>query len=137
GGEFECVDCSKFFKLKSSLERHRRVIHLEGDTYSCPECDARCPDKGTLARHMYTHTGLKPYSCTRCDKQFSRKYHLERHIIQTGCDGNPRPTHPCQVCGRMFSRKDNLREHLRAHAGQVKRKKKYTCVHCEKVFHGS
>jgi len=57
GGEFECVDCAKNFKLKSSLERHRRVIHLEGDTYSCPECEARCPDKGTLARHMYTHTG--------------------------------------------------------------------------------
>jgi hypothetical protein len=57
GGEFECVDCTKNFKLKSSLERHRRVIHLEGDTYSCPECEARCPDKGTLARHMYTHTG--------------------------------------------------------------------------------
>ena len=97
GGEFECVDCSKHFKLKSSLERHRRVIHLEGETYSCPECEARCPDKGTLARHMYTHTGFKPYSCTRCNKQFSRKYHLERHIIQTGCDGNPRPAHPCQV----------------------------------------
>ncbi|PNF34722.1 hypothetical protein B7P43_G05462 [Cryptotermes secundus] len=137
GGEFECVDCAKNFKLKSSLERHRRVIHLEGDTYSCPECEARCPDKGTLARHMYTHTGLKPYSCTRCNKQFSRKYHLERHIIQTGCDGNPRPSHPCQVCGRMFSRKDNLREHLRAHAGQVKRKKKYNCQHCNKEFHGT
>ncbi|PSN55164.1 hypothetical protein C0J52_00591 [Blattella germanica] len=137
GGDFACVDCNKNFKLKSSLERHRRVIHLEGETYSCPECEARCPDKGTLARHMYTHTGLKPYSCTRCKKQFSRKYHLERHVIQTGCDGNPRPTHPCQVCGRMFSRKDNLREHLRAHAGQVKRKKKYNCQHCNKEFHGT
>lgn len=137
GGEFECVDCNKSFKLKSSLERHRRVIHLEGETYSCPECEARCPDKGTLARHMYTHTGLKPYSCTRCEKHFSRKYHLERHVIQTGCDGNPRPSHPCQVCGRMFSRKDNLREHLRAHAGQVKRKKKYNCQYCNKEFHGT
>lgn len=57
-GEFSCLDCNKQFKLKSSLERHRRVIHAEGDTYSCPECNARCPDKGTLARHMYTHTGI-------------------------------------------------------------------------------
>lgn len=57
GGEFECVECQKQFRLKSSLERHRRVIHNEGETYQCPECDARCPDKGTLARHMYTHTG--------------------------------------------------------------------------------
>ncbi|XP_071450833.1 zinc finger protein ZFP2 isoform X2 [Hetaerina americana] len=137
GGEFECDDCGKHFKLRASLDRHRRVIHLQGETHACPECDARCPDKGSLARHMYTHTGLKPYSCVRCKKQFSRKYHLERHIVQTGCDGNPKPTYPCQVCGRMFSRKDNLREHLRAHAGQVKRKKKYSCEYCLKEFHGT
>jgi transcription elongation factor Elf1 len=37
----------------------------------------------------------------------------------------------------MFSRKDNLREHLRAHAGQVKRKKKYNCQHCNKEFYGT
>ncbi|XP_075222362.1 uncharacterized protein LOC142325008 isoform X2 [Lycorma delicatula] len=137
GGEFECVDCNKLFKLKSSLERHRRVIHNEGETFDCPECGARCPDKGTLARHMYTHTGLKPYSCPICKKEFSRKYHLVRHNMQTGCDGSQRATFPCQVCGRIFNRKDNLREHLRAHAGQTKRKKIYNCEHCNKEFFGT
>lgn len=137
GGDFQCDVCLKTFKLKSSLERHKKVIHEEGDTHSCPECGARCPDKGTLARHMYTHTGLKPYTCDRCNRQFSRKYHLERHVVQTGCDGTPKPAHPCQVCGKMFSRKDNLREHLRAHAGQVKRKKKFACEFCNKEFHGT
>jgi uncharacterized Zn-finger protein len=61
----------------------------------------RCLLPVAMAQHtriMVGHVaGLKPYSCTRCNKQFSRKYHLERHIVQTGCDGNPRPTHPCQV----------------------------------------
>jgi len=136
GGEFECTECQKLFRLKSSLERHRRVIHNEGDSYKCPECDARCPDKGTLARHMYTHTGLKPVSCPVCKTEFSRKYHLIRHNYQTGCDGSKRPTFPCQVCGRVFNRKDNLREHLRAHAGQTKRKKKYTCDECKQEFVG-
>ncbi|XP_054259481.1 oocyte zinc finger protein XlCOF6-like [Macrosteles quadrilineatus] len=136
GGEFECTECQKLFRLKSSLERHRRVIHNEGDSYKCPECDARCPDKGTLARHMYTHTGLKPVSCPVCNTMFSRKYHLIRHNYQTGCDGSKRPTFPCQVCGRVFNRKDNLREHLRAHAGQTKRKKRYTCEECNEEFVG-
>uniref|UniRef100_A0A1B6MRV8 Zinc finger protein 865 n=1 Tax=Graphocephala atropunctata TaxID=36148 RepID=A0A1B6MRV8_9HEMI len=136
GGEFECTDCKKLFRLKSSLERHRRVVHDEGETFKCPECDARCPDRGTLARHMYTHTGLKPVSCPVCKTEFSRKYHLIRHNYQTGCDGTKRPSFPCQVCGRVFNRKDNLREHLRAHAGQTKRKKRYTCETCNKEFLG-
>ncbi|KAL1461501.1 hypothetical protein WDU94_013390 [Cyamophila willieti] len=136
GGEFPCSDCEKSFKLRSSYERHRRVIHSEGTTFDCPECNARCPDKGTLARHMYTHTGLKPYECPVCHKEFSRRYHLVRHNYQTGCNGKQRPTFPCQVCGRVFNRKDNLREHLRAHAGETKRKKKYKCDQCEKEFYG-
>uniref|UniRef100_A0A8D8S669 Zinc finger protein 271 n=1 Tax=Cacopsylla melanoneura TaxID=428564 RepID=A0A8D8S669_9HEMI len=136
GGEFPCSDCEKSFKLRSSYERHRRVIHSEGTTFDCPECNARCPDKGTLARHMYTHTGLKPYECPVCHKEFSRRYHLVRHNYQTGCNGKQRPTFPCQVCGRIFNRKDNLREHLRAHAGETKRKKKYKCDQCVKEFYG-
>lgn len=135
-GEFSCDDCEKMFKLKSSLERHRRVIHSEGSTFDCPECNARFSDKGTLARHMYTHTGLKPYECPICHKEFSRRYHLVRHNYQTGCNGAARPTYPCQVCGRVFNRKDNLREHLRAHAGETKRKKKYSCDACGKQFFG-
>lgn len=135
-GDFSCEDCDKLFKLKSSVERHRRVIHSEGTTFDCPECNARCPDKGTLARHMYTHTGLKPYECPVCHKEFTRRYHLIRHNYQTGCNGATRPTYPCQVCGRIFNRKDNLREHLRAHAGETKRKKKYKCDTCEKEFYG-
>ncbi|KAF0311700.1 Protein suppressor of hairy wing [Amphibalanus amphitrite] len=109
----------------------------KGDVHQCPQCGARCADKGTLARHMYTHTGLKPYTCEMCNKHFSRKYHLDRHVMQTGCDGKPKAAYPCQVCGKMFTRKDNLREHLRAHAGQVRRKKCYTCQYCEKQFYGS
>ncbi|XP_039281993.1 zinc finger protein 2 isoform X1 [Nilaparvata lugens] len=136
-GEHECTECKKQFKFKSSLERHRRVEHNEGQTYDCPECGSRCPDRGTLARHMYTHTGLKPFTCRFCRKTFSRKYHLVRHNMQTGCDGSEQPTFPCQVCGRVFNRKDNLREHLRAHAGQTKRKKSYTCELCDKEFFGT
>ncbi|XP_037090301.1 LOW QUALITY PROTEIN: protein suppressor of hairy wing-like [Pollicipes pollicipes] len=139
GGEFPCdvADCLKTFRLKSSVDRHKRVIHHQGDVHQCPQCGARCADKGTLARHMYTHTGLKPYTCEMCNKHFSRKYHLDRHVMQTGCDGKPKAAYPCQVCGKMFTRKDNLREHLRAHAGQVRRKKCYTCHYCEKQFFGS
>ncbi|CAG0900613.1 unnamed protein product [Darwinula stevensoni] len=138
-GQFLCEEeeCEKKFRLKASLERHKKVVHGEGPCHDCPVCGARCADKGTLARHMYTHTGLKPFKCDICQKQFTRKYHLDRHLVQTGCDGSPKPSHPCQVCGKMFTRKDNLREHLRAHAGQVKERKTYTCEICNKQFKGA
>ena len=88
-GNFVCteLDCGKHFKLKASLERHKRVVHADGVAHDCPVCGTRCADKGTLARHMYTHTGLKPYSCNMCSTMFTRKYHLDRHLKQTGCDG--------------------------------------------------
>ncbi|KAK9509161.1 hypothetical protein O3M35_006539 [Rhynocoris fuscipes] len=134
GNKYECHECGKSYLVKSSLERHIRVLHSYGNSLQCPQCEAKFPDKGALARHMYTHTGLKPYSCPVCKQEFSRKYHLVRHNLQTGCDGRERAAYPCQVCGREFTRKDNLREHLRAHAGQTKRKKKYICESCEMEY---
>ncbi|BES99262.1 Protein suppressor of hairy wing [Nesidiocoris tenuis] len=135
-GGFQCATCQKLFHEKDLLERHIRMMH-DGPELACPQCGAKCPDKGTLARHMYTHTGLKPYSCPVCKQEFSRKYHLVRHNMQTGCDGKAKPVFPCQVCGREFNRKDNLREHLRAHAGQTKRKKLFPCDICGKVYNGN
>ncbi|GAB6026155.1 hypothetical protein CHUAL_012357 [Chamberlinius hualienensis] len=131
----KCAKCPKEFKLKASLDRHMKVVHLEGEVHKCDECGTRCADKGTLARHMYIHTGLKPYQCEKCKKQFSRKYHLFRHMQQTGCAGEKPPSFPCQVCGKLFSRNDNLREHLRIHAGDTNRKKKHVCQECKKEFH--
>ena len=66
-------DCHKTFRLKSSVDRHKRVIHHQGDVHQCPQCGARCADKGTLARHMYTHTGLKPYTCEVGDERLGRE----------------------------------------------------------------
>ncbi|KAK6635535.1 hypothetical protein RUM44_000787 [Polyplax serrata] len=136
-GNFECVECNKKFQLKKNLKLHKEIVHGEDVPFTCPECSLTCADRGTLAKHMYTHTGLKPWSCERCKVMFTRKYHLDRHILQTGCDGLPRPTYSCQVCGRNFNRKDNLREHLRAHAGVNKRLNVYQCEYCDQEILGA
>uniref|UniRef100_T1JG23 C2H2-type domain-containing protein n=1 Tax=Strigamia maritima TaxID=126957 RepID=T1JG23_STRMM len=133
---FKCDKCPAVFKLKSSVDRHKKVLHLEGPSHVCDVCGARCADKGTLARHQYTHTGLKPFQCDTCKRQFSRKYHLDRHLVETKCGGSKdeAPSFPCMVCLKVFSRKSNLREHLKTHAGEAK-SKTFLCDFCQKEFH--
>lgn len=34
-----------------------------------------------MARHVITHSGLKPHGCLECGKAFYRKDHLRKHLL--------------------------------------------------------
>lgn len=58
-GNIECKDCSYFFTTEPAYNRHRTIVHDEGDTYCCSKCDVKCPDKKTLKFHLRVHNPSK------------------------------------------------------------------------------
>jgi len=44
----------------------RLSYHSTKKLYECSVCDYRCKQVGTLKRHIFLHTGVKPYFCTEC-----------------------------------------------------------------------
>ena len=47
---------------------------------SCPICGKRFPWTSSVERHLRTHTGERPFTCPKCDYKSSQKGTLMRHI---------------------------------------------------------
>lgn len=92
----------------------------------CLVCNKQFGKRGSLKRHMSTHSGQKPYPCMFCPKRFSRRSHQTMHIrVHTG----ERPF-PCELCQKRFMQKSDLVRHMRTHTGE----KPFACELCEKRY---
>lgn len=86
---FKCEHCGNAYRKKYTYNIHLTKVHGIGNAkikipekkYTCHICPGKFSDKIKLARHLCTHTGLKPYSCYVCDKKFIDKSCLKRHMI--------------------------------------------------------
>ena len=82
---FKCDHCQKGFSHKSTMDLHRRRVHLNERLNPCEECNLTFATEKNLLRHRnICHINVNErriYSCTKCSKSFIEKKTLIKHEI--------------------------------------------------------
>ena len=135
---FQSSNSSRF---KSEVENGQTGTEMVmvGIKFQCTRCDKQYDHRGSLLRHMQSHTGRFNFYCDKCKKGIndSRDYklHMEKHAgIQYKCEYCPksftlsrtRDYHMsehsgewrmlCDVCNKGFNKKPNYHKHMKIHS---------------------
>ncbi|XP_061715541.1 zinc finger protein ZFP2-like isoform X2 [Cydia pomonella] len=124
--------------LAERLERMKTVklsngVSLSMEYYQCDHCRTKFCTKSSLQRHMLMHLNLKPYACPDCpNRHFRQRGNWRAHIRRRHPQLFINIKYECLVCRKPFVSLEDLKCHKKEHVNM--KKKRYTCVFCEKVF---
>ena len=107
---FLCLTCGIDFNSHYLRQRHRKVVHIRKDTYSCDKCGKQLHGKGTLEKHMkkvHMKDSLKK-QCQFCKSWFQGAENLGNHVRRAHTGETP---FKCAYCEESFFSSTNLYEH--------------------------
>lgn len=77
---FDCKECGRKFKVKTTLTQHILSNHREYAKRKCPICGKEFGRERLLKMHVNSvHDKVRKFECTLCDVKFSTSGHLCRH----------------------------------------------------------
>lgn len=122
---FECRICGKRYVAKGSMLRHI-ITHSGTKNFKCHLCNMAFTRKCILEMHMSTHSQEKNFCCKICSKSFKWKESLRLHLLAH----TDKKNFQCELCGKRFKRKSGVRAHMIIHTGE----RNYKCEVCGKTF---
>lgn len=133
-GNIACKICGHFYNTKYELENHMKS-HTGLKSHACASCHKIFLTKAGLKSHAIIHSDKRPqYICKICDTSFKYKGTLLRHMLTHTRQPTRQPTkpkrHECNVCDKIFTLKQALREHMTVHLYA----RPYICQQCDACF---
>ncbi|KAF7284984.1 hypothetical protein GWI33_012765 [Rhynchophorus ferrugineus] len=142
-GWYECLQCQKVYKVRSTVLRHIRLECNKLPSYSCYVCKKLYRRKEGLMQHFSTirHKKLsadkirihltstermKPYYCNDCKKSYRTKNSLSQHYIYECAFKN----HYCMACHKSYKTKKSLKRHFTYECGKMA---SFKCDYCPYV----
>ncbi|XP_075528300.1 uncharacterized protein LOC142560233 [Dermacentor variabilis] len=122
-----CQQCTKTFRLNETLRNHVRTVHT-AETWQCPSCSKVLSCKYSFDRHhLLMHTAQKPLNCPHCTRTFGLKETLRNHVRSAHTEERP---FECHLCPSSFALKTSLHQHLVWHRNE----RRFECKLCPSTF---
>uniref|UniRef100_A0A914YBZ1 Uncharacterized protein n=1 Tax=Panagrolaimus superbus TaxID=310955 RepID=A0A914YBZ1_9BILA len=107
---YKCPLCTFASPNRGTIRKHIRSIHTHETPYSCPQCFMAFKVQSNLARHLRSHSQIKPYKCKSCGSEYADKKNMDAHIFREHLKREPfRCPHNCVKA--KFYREDSWRRH--------------------------
>ena len=127
--KFPCSQCSKGAQTEKSLQTHMETHH-QGKQFMCAYCTAAFTSSSERIQHEKRVHGEKTISCPQCDKMFAMEMQLKLHIKNVHIKKKDKV---CPFCAEEFFDLDTYKCHVNRHTDT----RPFPCEVCGKAFHTS